>query len=179
MNTEIDIKQPLLLVARDTLDRLLARSLHQKLFHQILDFMRSVLNMKHAILGLGRHLRSIENQCVICLNFNSSTIQPIISDLPVEQLANKQPPFNHTGVDYFEPLYVPVRETTEKRWGFLFTYLTTRVVHLEIVPSLDTSSCVWALNGSLRVVVYQAQSGRITARTSLVHQEPRSASSGA
>ena len=49
-------------------------------------------------------------------------------------------------------------------------HLTTRVVHLEIVPSLDTSSCVWALNGSLRVVVYQAQSGRTTGRTSLVRK---------
>ena len=68
-----------------------------------------------------------------------------MSDLPVERLGYKQPPFNHTGVDYFGPLYVPVRRSTEKRWGFLFTCLTTRAVHLEIVPSLDTSSCVMGI----------------------------------
>ena len=44
-------------------------------------------------------------------------------------------------VNYFGPLYVPVRRSTEKRWGFDFIFLTTRAVHLEIVPSLDTSSC--------------------------------------
>ena len=145
VNTEFDTKHPIILDARHTLVRLLARSLHHKHFHQGLDYMRSVLNMKYAILGLRRLLRSIENQCVTCRKRKASTIQPIMSDLPVERLGYKQPPFNHTGVDYFGPLYVPVRRSTEKRWGFLFTCLTTRAVHLEIVPSLDTSSCVMGI----------------------------------
>ena len=83
--------------------------------------MRSVSNMKYAILALRRLLRSIENQYVTCGKRKASTIQPIMSGLPVERLGYKQPPFNHTGVDYFGPLYVPVRRSTEKRWGFLFT----------------------------------------------------------
>ena len=101
--------------------------------------------MKYAILGLRQILRFIENQCVTCRKRKASTIQPIMSDLPVEHLGYKQPPFNHTGVDYFGPLYVPVRRSTEKRCGFLFTCLTTRAVHLEIVPSLDASSCVMGI----------------------------------
>ena len=145
VNTEFDTKHPIILDARHTLVRLVARSLHHKHFHQGLDYMRSVLNIKYAILGLRRLLRSIENQCVTCRKRKASTIQPIMSDLPVERLGYKQPPFNHTGVDYFGPLYVPVRRSTEKRWGFLFTCLTTRAVHLEIVPSLDTSSCVMGI----------------------------------
>ena len=95
--------------------------------------------MKYAILG------SIENQCVTCLKRKASSIQTIMSNLPVEGLGYKQQPFNHTGVDYFGPLYVPVRRITEKGWGFIFTCLTTRAVHLEIVPSLDTSSYVMGL----------------------------------
>ena len=35
-----------------------------------------------------------------------------------------------------------MRRTTEKRWGFLFTCLTTLAVHVENVPSMDASSRV-------------------------------------
>ena len=114
VNTEFYMKHPIILDARHTLVRLLTRSLHQTHFHQGLDYMRSVLNMKYAILGLRRLLRSIENHCVTCRKRKASTIQPIMSDLPVERLEYKQPPFNHTGGDYFGPLYVPVRRSTEK-----------------------------------------------------------------
>ena len=69
-------------------------------------------------------------------------MQPIMSDLPKERLAYQSPPFTNTGVVYFGLFYVTVRRTTEKRWGFLFTCLTTRAVHVEIVISMDTSSCV-------------------------------------
>ncbi len=68
-----------------------------------------------------------------------------MADLPAERLAFQSPPFSNTGVDYFGPFYVSIRRSTVKRWGFLFTCLTTRAIHVEIVPSMDTSSCVMAL----------------------------------
>ena len=83
-----------------------------------------------------------------------------MSDLPVERLGYKQPPFNHTGVDYFGPLYVPVRRSTEKRWGFLFTYsppglFTLRFYHLWTPVPVSwffarrgTPSTIWSDNGS-------------------------------
>ena len=46
---------------------------------------------------------------------------------------------NHQGIDY---LRSKVQESYAKRWGFLFTCLTTRAVHVEVVPSMNTSSCV-------------------------------------
>ena len=46
-------------------------------------------------------------------------------------------------------VYVPVRRSSEKRWGFLFTWLNARAVHLEIVPSLDTSYYVMGIEQSI------------------------------
>ena len=83
-----------------------------------------------------------ENTCVACRKRKAQTVTHIMADLPIERLGYKQPPFSNTGVDYFGPFLVPIRRSTVKRWGFLFTCLTTRAVHIEVVPSLDTSSCV-------------------------------------
>ena len=69
----------------------------------------------------------------------------MMADLPIERLSFQKPPFTMTGVDYFGPLFVTVRRSSEKRWGFLFTCLTTRAVQLEVVPSLDTNSCVMGI----------------------------------
>ena len=102
--------------------------------------MRAVVNLKYVVLSLRWLLRNIENTCVACRKRKAQTVTHIMADLPIERLGYKQPPFSNTGVDYFGPFLVPTRRSTEKRWGFLFTCLTTRAVHIEVVPSLDTSS---------------------------------------
>ena len=78
----------------------------------------------------------------MCRIFRAATVQLIMAELPVERLAYQSPLFTETGVDYFSPFHVTVRRTTEKRRGFIITCLTTRAVHVEIVPSMDASSCV-------------------------------------
>ena len=96
----------------------------------------------YATLKLHSTLRFIKSNCVLCRKFRAATIHPIMADLSKERLAYQSPPFDNAGVDYFGPFYVTVRRITEKRWGFLFTCLTTRADHVEDVPSIENSSCV-------------------------------------
>ena len=80
-----------------------------------------------------------------CRKRKAKTVTPMMSDLSAERLGYRQPPFSNCGVDYFGPFQVIIRQSLETFWGFLFTCLTTRAVHIELVPSMDTSSCVMAI----------------------------------
>ena len=141
VNSDFDSKHPIILDARHAIVRLLVRHLHVRNFNQSFDYMRAVVNLKYVVLNLRWLLRNIENICVACRKREVQTPTHIMSDLQIERLGYKQPPFSNTGVDYFGPFLVPIRGSTEKNC-FFFTCITTRAVQIEVVPSLDTSSCV-------------------------------------
>lgn len=65
--------------------------------------------------------------------------------LPYARMAHHQRPFTFCGVDLFGPLGVTVGRRHEQRYGVLFTCLTVRAIHIEIVATLTTDSFIMAL----------------------------------
>ena len=145
MEYDFQSKHPIILDSRHPLVRLLLEFLHRENFHQGIDYLRAIVQSRFHVLRLRTTLRSIQLSCVVCRKRRVKPSPPIMADLPNERLGVDSPPFSYTGVDYFGPFFVNIRRTTEKRWGFLFTCLTTRAIHLEVVASMDTSSCVMAI----------------------------------
>ena len=125
--------------------RLRLEHLHKNHYHQGVDYLRALVQQRFAVVKLRTTLRTIVSRCVTCRKRRAETLTPMMSDLPRERLAFKEPPFSNKGIDYSGPFFVWVKQSTEKRWGFLFTCLTTRAVHFEVVPSMDTSSCVMGI----------------------------------
>ena len=72
-------------------------------------------------------------------------MQQLMADLPKERLIPFEPPFTYTGVDFFGPFHVKRGRSAEKVYGCLFTYFTSRAVHIEDVSSLETDSFIQAL----------------------------------
>ena len=78
---------------------------------------------------------------------------PEMPPLPRERVASSAP-FEFTGVDYFGPLYVkhfvqiPGKDTevvSKKVWVCLFTCLTMRAIHLELVKDMTAEEFILCL----------------------------------
>lgn len=70
---------------------------------------------------------------------------PRMGDLPHARVAHHQRPFTYCGVDLFGPIEVTVGRGRQKRYGVLFTCLTVRAIHVEVVSTLTSDSFIMAL----------------------------------
>lgn len=78
----------------------------------------------------------------MCILRKAHPLAPEMSVLPPCRLAVSQRAFTHTGIDAFGPFYVKRLRRREKWYGLMCTCLTTRIVHLFLMPSLSGESCM-------------------------------------
>ena len=81
-----------------------------------------------------------------CKKHHGQPMKQVMGDLPKERADISRPPFTYVGVDYFGPMNVKYRRGTVKRYGCIFTCLTTRAVHIEVAHALNADSFLMALH---------------------------------
>ncbi len=89
--------------------------------------------------------RRVISRCVVCRRMRGKTGEQKMANLPLERILPDLPPFTNVGLDYFGPIEVRQGRNMVKRYGVLFTCMSSRAVHLEVAHSLDTDSCIHAL----------------------------------
>ena len=87
-----------------------------------------------------------QKKCVFCRKLCAQNKTPLMADLPPERPDFQSFPFTNIVVDYFCPFEIRVLRRSMKSWCCFFTYLTTRAFHIEILRSLNTDSCLEAIN---------------------------------
>lgn len=97
------------------------------------------------------HQRRISNAviktCGVCALQRARPAAPEMAALPEGRVAINRRAFAFTGTDVFGPITITIGRRKEKRWGIIFTCLTTRAVYLDIVQSLSARSCMMAMDG--------------------------------
>ncbi len=73
-----------------------------------------------------------------------------MADLPPTRLRLFKPAFYSTGMDCFGPYIVKAGRRNYKKWGILFKCLTTRVVYIDVLHSLDSDSFLMSLRRFIR-----------------------------
>ena len=67
-----------------------------------------------------------------------------MASLPVDRLC-EEPPFTYCGVDLFGPFVIKEGCKELKRYGALFTCLSSRAIHIETITSLNTDLFILCL----------------------------------
>ncbi|XP_072939843.1 uncharacterized protein [Epargyreus clarus] len=138
-------KQPIILDGKDYIARLIVKHYHVNASHSGNEMVVNEMRQKYWLLKLRPTIRSVARQCLICQFKRASPRPPRLGDLPECRLTQRQRPFTMCGVDLFGPIEVAVGRQRHHRYGVLFTCLTVRAVHLEVVSSLTTDSLIMAL----------------------------------
>ena len=134
---DFNAKHPILLHWKHHAVELFLQNEHKDNQHEGTEHVRNTVQQKMRILGIQNALRSIKNKCITCRKGRAQTIAPVMAGLPEERLETSTA-FTNVGVDYFGPFIVKIGRRNEKQWCCLFTCLTMRTVHIEVVPKLDT-----------------------------------------
>ncbi|XP_062541834.1 uncharacterized protein LOC134209824 [Armigeres subalbatus] len=90
-------------------------------------------------------VRNLSKTCMQCRVMKAKPTYPREAPLPEARLSPHIRTFSFVGLDYFGPILVKVGRSLVKRWVALFTCLTIRAVHLEVVHSLSTEACKMAI----------------------------------
>ena len=144
-DVEYQTKHPFILPSQHWAVRVFLEDMHKRWHHEGVEYVRSIVQRKFWILGLRNGLRSVKHDCVHCRKMTKTTkIQ--MSDLPASRVEGMVYSFSNCGVDYFGPFQVKHFRKVVKKWICLFTCFSTGAVHLEIVSTLDTQSCLDAIH---------------------------------
>ncbi|XP_011858073.1 PREDICTED: uncharacterized protein LOC105555658, partial [Vollenhovia emeryi] len=127
------------------------RKEHLRLLHCPPEQLLSAVRQRYWPLSGRREARKIVRSCVSCFRFRPTVPELKMGDLPKQRVTGLGRPFRSTGVDYAGPLQL--RESRRrgrihisKGYIAIFTCLSTKAVHIELVSDLTTEAYLAALN---------------------------------
>ena len=132
-------KHQIILPKNHEFTRKIIKAFHQRLNHFGTDFILSHIHQFYWPVNGREAVKKVGRECVTCQLERAKPKPQFMGGIPKERLAMFKPAFTNTSMDFFGPILVASgRGNPVKRYGVIFTCLTTRAVHLDLATSLST-----------------------------------------
>ena len=135
-------KEPPIIPHEHPIAEKIVRFTHEKTAHSGREYVVAEIRRKYWITGVRGLVKRVLRKCMTCRRQDARPCEQQMGDLPPDRVTSGGPAFVSVGVDYFGPIAVKRGRGREKRYGCLFTCLSSRAVHIEVVESLDTDSFI-------------------------------------
>ena len=135
-------KHPVILPRNHHVTKLIIRHYHLQIAHQGRGMTTNAIRANGFwIIGCSSAVRNFIAKCVKCRRLYSGPLSQKMANLPEDRL-QPAPPFTYCGVDYFGPWIIKEGRKELKRYGALFTCLSSRAIHIEVANSLSSDSFI-------------------------------------
>ena len=138
------MKHPIILHSESKLAQLIVQGRHVALAHDRPDRTLHDIRAQYHILKIRVIVKSVIKACAKYKLLREKPNVPIMAPVPSHRLRPFARPFSTTGIDYFGPMTIIMLRRSLKRWGVMFTCMTTRAVHIEMAETLTTDSFLLA-----------------------------------
>ncbi|XP_068209253.1 uncharacterized protein [Palaemon carinicauda] len=125
--------------------KLMVRATHESCGHCGQNHLMTQLRTNFWIVHGNAIVKTVIRECLVCRRLSRRLLVPVMAELLSDRLCPDEPPFTNTGLDCFGPFLVKQGRSTVKRWGAIFTCLTSRAVHLEVIHTMEQDSFVNAI----------------------------------
>ena len=139
-NLDYRLKHPVLLPKEGHITHAIIRDHHEKVTHAGQGVtINEIRNHGYWIINCTSAVKSVIFKCVECRKLRGKVCQQKMGNLPADRLS-EEPPFTYCGVDMFGPFFVKDGRKAQKKYGAMFTCLSSRAVHIEATSNLTTDS---------------------------------------
>lgn len=147
---------PIILPKNHDLTKLYILEYHNKYHHMLNNTVITSLLKRFHISHIKATVSNvIKTQCYICKRKHAKPDIPMMGSLPSYRLEHHTPVFSYVIIDLAGPIIVHnKRNRAEKRWIFVYSCLTTRGVHLELIEDLSSNSTLLALQNAINLRGY-------------------------
>ena len=140
-----EMRKPIILPRGHQMVNLLLKHLHEKRAHCGYKSLVYESRKRFWIVGVRKMDQQVTSKCVTCKKLRKKPLEQLMGQIPKLRVAAGFPAFSNTALDMFGPFQVRIgRKTLKEAQAIIFTCMTTRAIHLELVTDKSTDTFLMA-----------------------------------